>query len=180
MFSTISVMGKRLNSYFYINAFQSKIFLPSYLTQLLDTEHSSYDQVSYHSSSSHYIITGILKCTLRAFGLTVLSKLISVPFILTLCLCGDLHADTDSGLGRATPPRRAPSPGMGGSHAVGRHLPSPSGPGSLPPGLIAKRRMFDDGSSDISSAQSSMMDYTGKVSTISGSDRSSRDRLREP
>lgn len=51
---------------------------------------------------------------------------------------------------------------MGGSHAVGRHLPSPSGPGSLPPGLITKRRMFDDGSSDISSAQSSMMDYTGE------------------
>lgn len=51
---------------------------------------------------------------------------------------------------------------MGGSHAVGRHLPSPSGPGSLPPGLINKRRMFDDGSSDISSAQSSMMDYTGE------------------
>ncbi|XP_034944526.1 patronin isoform X3 [Chelonus insularis] len=54
--------------------------------------------------------------------------------------------DTDSGLGRATPPRRAPSPGMGST----KHLPSPSGPGSLPPGLMSKRR-FDDGSSDISS-----------------------------
>lgn len=65
--------------------------------------------------------------------------------------------DTDSGLGRATPPRRAPSPGMGL-----RHLPSPSGPGSLP-GLMSKgRRVFDDGSSDISSTPSSMMDYTGK------------------
>ncbi|XP_076270911.1 calmodulin-regulated spectrin-associated protein patronin isoform X4 [Rhynchophorus ferrugineus] len=65
-------------------------------------------------------------------------------------------ADTDSGLGRATPPRRAPSPGMGL-----RHLPSPSGPGSLP-GLMSKgRRVFDDGSSDISSTPSSMMDYTG-------------------
>ncbi|XP_059481645.1 patronin isoform X5 [Neocloeon triangulifer] len=64
--------------------------------------------------------------------------------------------DTDSGLGRATPPRRAPSPGMG----VPRHLPSPSGPGSLPPGLMSKRRPFDDASSDISSA-SSMMEYTG-------------------
>lgn len=74
---------------------------------------------------------------------------------------GDSNADTDSGLGRATPPRRAPSPGMGSSQGVGRHLPSPSGPGSLPPGLITKRRMFDDGSSDIS-AQSSMMDYTGE------------------
>lgn len=50
---------------------------------------------------------------------------------------------------------------MGSSQGVGRHLPSPSGPGSLPPGLITKRRMFDDGSSDIS-AQSSMMDYTGE------------------
>ncbi|XP_030749576.1 patronin isoform X3 [Sitophilus oryzae] len=64
--------------------------------------------------------------------------------------------DTDSGLGRATPPRRAPSPGMGL-----RHLPSPSGPGSLP-GLMSRgRRVFDDGSSDISSTPSSMMDYTG-------------------
>lgn len=68
--------------------------------------------------------------------------------------------DTDSGLGRATPPRRAPSPGMGL-----RHLPSPSGPGSLP-GLMSKgRRMFDDGSSDISSTPSSMMDYNGKFCT---------------
>lgn len=66
--------------------------------------------------------------------------------------------DTDSGLGRATPPRRAPSPGMSM-----RHLPSPSGPGSLP-GLMSKgRRMFDDGSSDISSTPSSMMDYNGKM-----------------
>ncbi|XP_051861551.1 patronin isoform X29 [Drosophila albomicans] len=59
--------------------------------------------------------------------------------------------DTDSGLGRATPPRRAPSPGMAAS---GRHMPSPSGPGSLPPGLISKRRGFDDGSSDT-------MEYSG-------------------
>uniref|UniRef100_A0A336MXI7 CSON005804 protein n=1 Tax=Culicoides sonorensis TaxID=179676 RepID=A0A336MXI7_CULSO len=64
--------------------------------------------------------------------------------------------DSDSGLGRATPPRRAPSPGMGA-----RHLPSPSGPGSLPPGLMTKRRIFDDGSSDISSAASSMLEYSG-------------------
>lgn len=68
--------------------------------------------------------------------------------------------DTDSGLGRATPPRRAPSPGMGPSS---RHLPSPSGPGSLPGGLMNKRRMFDDGSSDISTA-SSMMEYNGLLS----------------
>lgn len=68
--------------------------------------------------------------------------------------------DTDSGLGRATPPRRAPSPGMGL-----RHLPSPSGPGSLP-GLMSKgRRVFDDGSSDISSTPSSMMDYNGESRT---------------
>ncbi|CAH1117780.1 unnamed protein product [Phaedon cochleariae] len=65
--------------------------------------------------------------------------------------------DTDSGLGRATPPRRAPSPGGTGL----RHLPSPSGPGSLP-GLMSRgRRMFDDGSSDVSSSASSMMDYNG-------------------
>ncbi|KRF79897.1 patronin isoform X23 [Drosophila virilis] len=62
--------------------------------------------------------------------------------------------DTDSGLGRATPPRRAPSPGMAAS---GRHMPSPSGPGSLPPGLISKRRGFDDGSSDTSL----IMEYSG-------------------
>ncbi|XP_055310755.1 patronin isoform X35 [Sitodiplosis mosellana] len=66
--------------------------------------------------------------------------------------------DTDSGLGRATPPRRAPSPGMGQSN---RHLPSPSGPGSLPPGFMNKRRVFDDGSSDISSTPSSMLEYSG-------------------
>lgn len=67
-----------------------------------------------------------------------------------------VYLDTDSGLGRATPPRRAPSPGMGST----KHLPSPSGPGSLPPGLMSKRR-FDDGSSDISSTPSSMMEYNG-------------------
>ncbi|XP_054740815.1 patronin isoform X9 [Anastrepha obliqua] len=64
--------------------------------------------------------------------------------------------DTDSGLGRATPPRRAPSPGM----ASGRHMPSPSGPGSLPPGLISKRRGFDDGSG-LLSANLGSMDYSG-------------------
>ncbi|KAH8418644.1 hypothetical protein KR222_008335 [Zaprionus bogoriensis] len=66
--------------------------------------------------------------------------------------------DTDSGLGRATPPRRAPSPGMS---ATGRHMPSPSGPGSLPPGLISKRRGFDDGSSDISLTANAIMEYSG-------------------
>lgn len=66
--------------------------------------------------------------------------------------------DTDSGLGRATPPRRAPSPGMGHSN---RHLPSPSGPGSLPPGFMKRGRVFDDGSSDISSTPSSMLEYSG-------------------
>ncbi|KAK8726896.1 hypothetical protein OTU49_010116 [Cherax quadricarinatus] len=67
------------------------------------------------------------------------------------------HMSEDSGLGRATPPRRAPSPGMA------RHLPSPSGPGSLPPGLFSKRRQggFDDAASDISSTASSTMDYYG-------------------
>ncbi|XP_017961426.1 patronin isoform X28 [Drosophila navojoa] len=65
---------------------------------------------------------------------------------------------TDSGLGRATPPRRAPSPGMAAS---GRHMPSPSGPGSLPPGLISKRRGFDDGSSDTSLTVNANMEYSG-------------------
>ncbi|XP_071548392.1 LOW QUALITY PROTEIN: uncharacterized protein Patronin [Panulirus ornatus] len=67
------------------------------------------------------------------------------------------HMSEDSGLGRATPPRRAPSPGMA------RHLPSPSGPGSLPPGLFSKRKQggFDDAASDISSTASSTMDYYG-------------------
>ncbi|XP_023172493.2 patronin isoform X11 [Drosophila hydei] len=65
---------------------------------------------------------------------------------------------TDSGLGRATPPRRAPSPGMAAS---GRHMPSPSGPGSLPPGLISKRRGFDDGSSDTSLTANAIMEYSG-------------------
>lgn len=46
------------------------------------------------------------------------------------------YGDTDSGLGRATPPRRAPSPGQ--------HPPSPSGPGSLP----AHRRRYDDTASE--------------------------------
>lgn len=79
------------------------------------------------------------------------------------------YADTDSGLGRATPPRRAPSPGV-------RHLPSPSGvgPGSLPPsrGLYSSGRRgpgssggFDDAASDVSSAAGSfMMDhYNGNL-----------------
>ncbi|RZF34990.1 hypothetical protein LSTR_LSTR000563 [Laodelphax striatellus] len=53
------------------------------------------------------------------------------------------YGDTDSGLGRATPPRRAPSPGQ--------HPPSPSGPGSLP----AHRRRYDDTASESGS------DYSG-------------------
>ncbi|XP_011152201.1 patronin isoform X1 [Harpegnathos saltator] len=66
--------------------------------------------------------------------------------------------DSDSGLGRSTPPRRAASPGIGSM----RHLTSPSGPGSLPPALMtSKKRVYDDGSSDISSTPSSMMDYNG-------------------
>ncbi|KAM7345623.1 calmodulin-regulated spectrin-associated protein patronin isoform 6-T6 [Cochliomyia hominivorax] len=69
-----------------------------------------------------------------------------------------LSKEIDSGIGRATPPRRAPSPGMA---TLSRHMPSPSGPGSLPPGLISKRRGIDDGSSDISSTGNSMMDYSG-------------------
>lgn len=69
------------------------------------------------------------------------------------------HTDSDSGLGRSTPPRRAASPGIGSM----RHLTSPSGPGSLPPALMtSKKRVYDDGSSDISSTPSSMMDYNGE------------------
>ncbi|CAH0602859.1 unnamed protein product [Chrysodeixis includens] len=66
----------------------------------------------------------------------------------------------DSGLGRATPPRRAASPGV-------RALGSPaSGPGSLPgslPGAIGKRRHHNnnDDTSDVSSTHSSIMDYSG-------------------
>lgn len=78
------------------------------------------------------------------------------------------YSDSDSGLGRATPPRRAPSPGMGSASSSGRHLPSPSGPGSLPhPSLMSKRRgvgVYDDGASDISSTPSSIFgDYSGKM-----------------
>ncbi|XP_053603230.1 patronin-like isoform X6 [Plodia interpunctella] len=61
----------------------------------------------------------------------------------------------DSGLGRATPPRRAASPGL-------RTLGSPaSGPGSLP-GAIGKRRQpqHHDDNSDVSSTHSSIMDYS--------------------
>lgn len=76
--------------------------------------------------------------------------------------------DSDSGLGRATPPRRAASPGMGSASSSGRHLPSPSGPGSLPhPSLMSKRRVitgYDDGASDISSTPSSIFgDYNGEI-----------------
>ncbi|KAG8233031.1 hypothetical protein J437_LFUL012171 [Ladona fulva] len=52
------------------------------------------------------------------------------------------HADTDSGLGRATPPRRAPSPGMG---PHGRHLPSPSGSGSDQEGMAFRHADTDSG-----------------------------------
>jgi calmodulin-regulated spectrin-associated protein len=75
------------------------------------------------------------------------------------------NLDSDSGLGRATPPRRAASPGMGSGSSSSRHLPSPSGPGSLPhPSLMKPRRIigYDDGASDISSNPSSIFgDYNG-------------------
>lgn len=88
-------------------------------------------------------------------------------FILILiCECCG-YSDSDSGLGRATPPRRAPSPGMISGSSSGRHLPSPSGPGSLPhPSSMSRRRIagsYDDGASDISSTPSSIFgDYSGK------------------
>ncbi|XP_075169149.1 calmodulin-regulated spectrin-associated protein patronin isoform X6 [Haematobia irritans] len=66
--------------------------------------------------------------------------------------------EIDSGIGRATPPRRAPSPGMA---TLNRHMPSPSGPGSLPGLMSSKRRGMDDGSSDMSSTGNLMMDYSG-------------------
>jgi len=40
------------------------------------------------------------------------------------------------------------------------------GPGSLPPGLISRRGRFDDGASDISSVNSSNMDYSGNLCDI--------------
>ncbi|XP_068621542.1 patronin-like isoform X1 [Battus philenor] len=73
----------------------------------------------------------------------------------------------DSGLGRATPPRRAASPGMRGMQ---RGATSPaSGPGSLPsapcapcaPTAIGRRRPPPDDASDVSSTHSSIMDYSG-------------------
>lgn len=73
---------------------------------------------------------------------------------------------TDSGLGRATPPRRAMSPGVRalGSPAGGAAGPA-SGPGSLP-GAIGKRRHHaPDDSSDVSSTHSSIMDYSGEYQT---------------
>ncbi|CAG7719003.1 unnamed protein product [Allacma fusca] len=89
------------------------------------------------------------------------------------------HRDSDSGVGTCSPPqRRTPSPTRlttRSTAVVNPHsqtqpscsLPSPSGnpsrawPGSLPPGLISRRRGFDDGASDISSVASSNMDYSG-------------------
>lgn len=67
---------------------------------------------------------------------------------------GSCKTSRDSGLGRATPPRRAASPA---------HRTAASGPGSLPgalPGAIGKRRQHDD-NSDVSSTHSSIMDYSG-------------------
>ncbi|XP_041968719.1 patronin isoform X3 [Aricia agestis] len=67
----------------------------------------------------------------------------------------------DSGLGRATPPRRAASPGL---RALGSPAGPGSGPGSLPgalPGGIGKRRPTHDDNSDVSSTHSSIMDYSG-------------------
>jgi len=76
-------------------------------------------------------------------------------------LAGDnrYHTDTDSGLGRATPPRRAPSPGSG---AFSRYPISPSGHASLPPGLVSGRRagLASDNASDTCSTTSTM-EYTG-------------------
>ncbi|XP_046460071.1 patronin-like isoform X40 [Daphnia pulex] len=59
--------------------------------------------------------------------------------------------------GRANPPSRRISPAVTPTSTPFRRFPSPSGPGSLPPGLVSKRRGFDDGASDVSSNQ----DYIG-------------------
>ncbi|XP_037074459.1 patronin-like [Pollicipes pollicipes] len=65
------------------------------------------------------------------------------------------YSETDSGLGRDTPTRRGVSPG-----AYSRGVTSPSGPGSLPPGLVSRRRNYgDDAASDTSSMAS--YDYNG-------------------
>lgn len=71
--------------------------------------------------------------------------------LLRRCACAD------SGLGRATPPRRAASPGL-------RALASPagSGPGSLPGAIGKRRHVPQDDHSDVSSTHSSIMDYSGK------------------
>ncbi|CAB3250622.1 unnamed protein product [Arctia plantaginis] len=70
----------------------------------------------------------------------------------------------DSGLGRATPPRRAASPGLrtlGSPASHSGHSGSGSGPGSLP-GAIGKRRHHaSEDTSDVSSTHSSIMDYSG-------------------
>ncbi|XP_045511917.1 patronin-like isoform X4 [Pieris brassicae] len=64
----------------------------------------------------------------------------------------------DSGLGRATPPRRAASPGV---RTLGSPSSPASGPGSLP-GAIGKRRQpAHDDVSDVSSTHSSIVDYSG-------------------
>ncbi|KAJ2953919.1 hypothetical protein O0L34_g1556 [Tuta absoluta] len=62
----------------------------------------------------------------------------------------------DSGLGRATPPRRAASPGL---RALGS--PAGSGPGSLPGAIGKRRHVPPDDASDVSSTHSSIMDYSG-------------------
>ncbi|XP_046460069.1 patronin-like isoform X38 [Daphnia pulex] len=67
-------------------------------------------------------------------------------------------SDGDAGVGgRANPPSRRISPAVTPTSTPFRRFPSPSGPGSLPPGLVSKRRGFDDGASDVSSNQ----DYIG-------------------
>ncbi|KPJ07123.1 Short spindle protein 4 [Papilio machaon] len=74
-------------------------------------------------------------------------------------LCDNVGGFPDSGLGRATPPRRAASPAL---RARGAGSPA-SGPGSLPapPTAIGRRRAPPDDASDVSSTHSSIMDYSG-------------------
>ncbi|XP_047514587.1 patronin-like isoform X4 [Pieris napi] len=71
---------------------------------------------------------------------------------------GSCKTSRDSGLGRATPPRRAASPGV---RTLGSPSSPASGPGSLP-GAIGKRRQpAHDDVSDVSSTHSSIVDYSG-------------------
>lgn len=62
--------------------------------------------------------------------------------------------DTDSGLGRATPPHRTNSPAPNNS--------SSSGPGSLPPSHHSRRLRYDDTASESGGSEYSGLRYVGR------------------